>query len=203
MAHFSPEFLRAEKSAILDHSGLRLTLVVTFLSSTVSIPCEISARPRTPHRLTREAQWLTWISEFQWGWTGGTKTLCPLVFPGRLPGSQETRPCSTVPGFSMQGSVTNPFSPPAIATGPGRTMCPELGCFQSHWESGFLFLRAADLIEDCSVGGGNCQRMKPKDENHPGEEEEKDPHYCLSAKTQPSLMLDPDFSAVLLTKLSL
>lgn len=42
-------------------------------------------------------------------------------------------------------------------------MCPELGCFQSHRESGFLFLRDAELIEDSSVSGGNCQRMKPKD----------------------------------------
>lgn len=174
MARFSPAFPRAEKSTILDHSGLPLTLVVTFLSCTVSVPYEISARQGPgPRRLTGEAQCVTWMSELQWGWTGGTRTLCPLGFPGRLPGSQETRPCSAVPGFSIQGSVTNPFNPPAIATGPGIAMCPELGCFQSHWENGFLFLRAAELIEDSGVSGGNCQRMKPKDENHPGEEEEK------------------------------
>lgn len=54
-------------------------------------------------------------------------------------------------------------------------MCRELGCFQSHWKSGFLFLRDAELIEDSSVSGGNCKRMKLKDENHPREEEKKIP----------------------------
>lgn len=67
MTRFSPEFPRAEKTAILDHSGPRLTLVVTFLPSTVSVPCEISARQGPgPHRLTGQAQWLTWMSEFRW-----------------------------------------------------------------------------------------------------------------------------------------
>lgn len=146
MARFSPAFPRAEKSAILDHSGLPLTLVVTFLSRTVSVPYEISARQGPgPRRLTapgkRNAS-LGCLSSSGGGQVG--QGLCaPLGFPGRLPGSQETRPCSAVPGFSMQGSVTNPFNPPAIATGPGIAMCPELGCFQSHWENGFLFLRAA------------------------------------------------------------
>lgn len=81
-------------------------------------------------------------------------------------------------------------------------MCPELGCFQSHWKSGFLFQRDAELIEDSSVSGGNCQRMNPKDKIIL-EKRKKNPDYCLSSETQPSLMLDPDFSAALLTKLSL
>lgn len=34
----------------------------------------------------------------------------------------------------------------------------------------YSFLRAAELIEDGNSHGRDCQRVKPKEKNHPGQE---------------------------------